>query len=187
MGLTGRSHTGSHLINFPLLDYLITSKTRVKLLIKFFSNPGNRGYLRGLAEEFKESTNSIRVELNRLSEAGLLVSEPDGKTKNYKANQQHPLYSEMQSIVAKYLGFDRLVEVVIQNLGNVQKAIVLGDYAKGKDTGTIELMLVGKEINQEYLHFLVEKAEAKIKRKVTVQIVIEAPQDVEGLVVFDVV
>ena len=169
-----------------MLDSLITSKTRVKLLIKFFSNPGNRGYLRGLAEEFKESTNSIRVELNRLSEAGLLVSEPNGKTKNYKANQQHPLYGEMQSIVAKYLGFDRLVEVVIKNLGNVQKAIVLGDYAKGKDTGTIELMLVGEEINLEYLDFLVEKAENKIKRKVKVQVVEHAPKNIEGLVVFDI-
>jgi hypothetical protein len=170
-----------------LLDSLITSKTRVKLLIKFFSNPGNRGYLRSLAEEFKESTNSVRIELNRLSEAGLLVSEPNGKTKSYKANQQHPLYGEMQSIVAKYLGFDRLVEVVIKNLGNVQKAIVLGDYARGKDTGTIELMLVGEEINLEYLDFLVEKAENKIKRKVRVQVVEHAPKNIEGLVVFDVV
>lgn len=170
-----------------MLDSLITSKTRVKLLIKFFSNPGNRGYLRGLAEEFNESTNSIRVELNRLSEAGLLVSEPGGKTKNYKANQQHPLYGEMQSIVAKYLGFDRLVEVVIKNLGNVQRAVVLGDYAKGIDSGTIELMLVGEEINGEYLDFLVEKAENKIKRKVKVQVVKEAPTNLDGLVVFDIV
>lgn len=168
-----------------MLDSLITSKTRVKLLIKFFSNSGNRGYLRGLAEEFQESTNSIRVELNRLSEAGLLVSEPKGKTKNYRANQLHPLYGEMQSIVAKYLGFDRLVEVVVKNLGNVQKAIVLGDYAKGKDSGTIELLLVGERINQEYLNFLVEKAESKIKRKVIVQVVKDAPNDIEGLVVFD--
>lgn len=170
-----------------MLDSLITSKTRVKLLIKFFSNPGNRGYLRGLAEEFNESTNSIRVELNRLSGAGLLVSEPGGKTKNYKANQQHPLYREMQSIVAKYLGFDRLVEVVIKNLGNVQRAVVLGDYAKGIDSGTIELMLVGEEINGEYLDFLVEKAENKIKRKVKVQVVKEAPTNLDGLVVFDIV
>ncbi|HLW33967.1 MAG TPA: hypothetical protein VKX40_17030 [Aequorivita sp.] len=180
-------------INFLLflhpsvLDSLITSKTRVKLLIKFFSNSGNRGYLRGLAEEFQESTNSIRVELNRLSDAGLLVSKPDGKTKSYQANQQHPLFSEMKSIVSKYLGFDRLVEVVIKNLGNVEKALVMGDYAKGVDSGTIELVLIGKEINLEYLKFLVEKAEEKIQRKVVVQVLKEEPQGIEGLIVFDVV
>lgn len=93
----------------------------------------------------------------------------------------------MQSIVAKYLGFDRLVEVVIKNLGNVQRAVVLGDYAKGIDSGTIELMLVGEEINGEYLDFLVEKAENKIKRKVKVQVVKEAPTNLDGLVVFDIV
>lgn len=169
-----------------MLDSLITSKTRVKLLIKFFSNPGNRGYLRGLAEEFNESTNSIRVELNRLSEAGLLLSVPHGKTKSYSANRQHPLFVEMQSIVAKYLGFDRLVEVVIKNLGNVQKAIVLGDYAKGRDSGTIELLLIGEEINQEYLAFLIQKAEDKINRKVKVQVLSHAPEQQEGLVVFDI-
>jgi len=53
------------------LDSLITSQTRVKLLLRFFLNPESRSYLRELAEEFGESTNSVRVELNRLTEAGL--------------------------------------------------------------------------------------------------------------------
>ena len=44
-----------------MLETLITSKTRVKLLMKFFLNPGTRAYLRGLATEFDESTNSVRV------------------------------------------------------------------------------------------------------------------------------
>lgn len=127
------------------------------------------------------------MELNRLSDAGLLVSKPDGKTKSYQANQEHPLFSEMKSIVAKYLGFDRLVEVVVKNLGNVQKAVVMGDYAKGVDSGTIELILIGKEINIEYLKFLVEKAEENIERKVNVRVFQEEPADIGGLVVFDVV
>ncbi|MDN3667900.1 ArsR family transcriptional regulator [Echinicola jeungdonensis] len=168
-----------------MLDILITSKTRVKLLIKFFTQDTNKGYLRGLAEEFKESTNSVRVELNRLSEAGILDSEQEGNTKSYFANQKHPLFREMKSLVAKYLGFDRLVEVVIKNLGNVQKAYVIGDYAKGIDSGTIELVLVGKEINKEYLDFLIEKAENKIQRKVKVEVLETEPAGLNGVVVFD--
>lgn len=168
-----------------MLDSLITSKTRIKLLIKFFSNAGNRGYLRGLAEEFHESTNSVGIELNRLSDAGLLISEADGKTKSYRANLEHPLFQEMQSIVTKYLGFDRLVEVVIENLGNVQKATILGDYARGIDSGTIEMILVGKEINREYLKFLIGKVEEKISRKLKIMVVETDPEDVQGIVVFD--
>ena len=74
-----------------MLDTLITSKTRVKLLMKFFLNPGTRAYLRELAAEFGESTNSIRVELNRLSDAKIISSENVGRTIEYHANAEHSL------------------------------------------------------------------------------------------------
>jgi len=82
-----------------LLDTLITSKTRVKLLIKFFMNPGTRAYLRELASEFSESTNSVRVELNRLSKAKIISAENVGRTIEYHANAEHSLYNELQSLV----------------------------------------------------------------------------------------
>jgi len=148
----------------PMLDSLITSKTRIKLLMKFFLNPGTRAYLRGLADEFGESTNSVRVELNRLSEAGLLESADEGRTKVYRANAAHPLYPEVQRIVAKTVGLDKVVEQVVSRLGNVELAFITGDYAKGKDSGLIDLVLVG-EIDKTYLQNLVEKLEALIGRK----------------------
>ena len=43
-----------------MLGELITSKTRLRLLIKFFISQANRGYLNGLATEMGESTNAIR-------------------------------------------------------------------------------------------------------------------------------
>ena len=55
-----------------MLGELITSKTRLRLLIKFFVSQANRGYLNGLANEMGESTNSIRKELNHLHGAGYL-------------------------------------------------------------------------------------------------------------------
>ncbi|GGZ14554.1 transcriptional regulator [Echinicola pacifica] len=169
-----------------MLDILITSKTRVKLLVKFFVQETNKGYLRGLAEEFKESTNSVRVELNRLSDAGILVSQQEGKMKSYSANRQHPLFDELKSLVAKYLGLDKLVEVVIKKLGTVKKAVVVGDYAKGIDSGVIELVLVGKDINEEYLSFLILKAEEKMDRQVKVTVVEEAPFDLEGVILLEI-
>ena len=56
-----------------MLSSLITSKTRLRMLIKFFVSDANKGYLNGLANEFNESTNSIRKELNNLSGAGYLL------------------------------------------------------------------------------------------------------------------
>ena len=148
-----------------MLDSLITSKTRLKLLLKFFSNANTQSYLRSLAEEFGESTNAVRVELNRLSEAGFLVSSSSGNTIVYKANKKHPLFPEITGIVSKYLGLDSLIEQVISHLGDLKQAWVVGDYAHGKDTGLIDLVLVG-DIDKAYLEKLIGKAEALIHRKI---------------------
>ena len=155
-----------------MLDSLITSKTRQKLLLKFFSNANTQSYLRSLAEEFGESTNAVRVELNRLSEAGFLESQPDGNTVVYQANKKHPLFPEISGIVAKYLGLDSLIEQVINKLGDLKQACVVGDYAMGKDTGLIDLVLVGN-IDQSYLQQLVEKAETLIQQKIRTLILTE--------------
>jgi len=148
-----------------MLESFITSKTRVRLLLKFFLNPGTSAYLRGLADEFGESTNGVRVELNRLSEAGILESADEGRTKVYRANENHPLFPEIRRIVAKTVGLDRLVEQVVSRLGNVELALITGDYAKGIDSGLIDLVLVG-DVDQSYLAELVKKAEAMIERKI---------------------
>lgn len=147
-----------------MLDTLITSKTRIKMLLKFFSNSQNTSYLRGLATEFNESTNSIRVELNNLSDAGYLLSKESGRTIEYTVNTKHPLYPELKSLVYKYLGLDKIVENIVKKLGKVYMALITGDYARGKDTGIIDLVLVG-EIDKAMLRELVNKAEKLIKRK----------------------
>lgn len=148
-----------------MLESLITSKTRIKLLLKFFLNPENQSYLRELAEEFDESTNGVRVELNRLTEAGLLESSPEGKIIKYRANRKHSLFQDLQNIVHKFVGIDQLVEHIIQKLGNVKIALITGDYAKGIDSGLIDLVIIG-EIDRNYLHQLVDKSEKLIQRKI---------------------
>ncbi|MBM3176558.1 MAG: ArsR family transcriptional regulator [Bacteroidetes bacterium] len=150
-----------------MLDTLITSRTRLNLLLKFFSNPQTISYLRSLAEEFGESTNSVRLELNRLSEAGYLNSKADGNTITYRANTSHPLFPEISRIVSKYLGLDSLMEQVIYNLGDLRNAWIIGDYAKGKDTGLIDLVIVGAP-DQQYLDTLLARAEQMISRKIRV-------------------
>lgn len=150
-----------------MLDALITSKTRVKMLLKFFTNGTSSAYLRGLAEEFGESTNAIRHELNNLSKAGYLVSSEEGRTIRYRANNQHPLYQELRTVVHKYLGLDTIVEKIVAKVGDVQSAYIVGDYAEGKDTGTIDVVVVG-QVDQTYLRGLVTKARALIHRHIRV-------------------
>jgi len=96
--------------------------------------------------------------------AKLLTNEKDGRKVLYRANDSHPLFPELQSMVRKVLGIDRL-ENVIASLGNVELAMLVDDYACGKDTGIIDLILVG-DINPKRLGELVCHSEGYIKRKI---------------------
>ncbi len=147
-----------------MIETLISSKTRIKLLLKFFLNSNASAYLRGLESEFGESTNSIRIELNRFEKAGMLKTHFVGNKKFFKANTAHPLYAEVNSIVLKYLGFDQIIENVIKRLGSVKKVYITGDFALGKDSPIIDLIFVG-DIDKNYLIELVAKVEKLIKRK----------------------
>lgn len=149
-----------------MLNQLITSKTRLRLLIKFFISQANRGYLNGLATEFNESTNAIRKELNHLSEAGYLEKFKDNNKVSYKANTQHPLFDVLQKVVFKHLGLEEIVERVLERMGSVQKILLVGDYAQGLDSGTIDVVLIGNQLNTEYIEALEEKVEGLIDRKV---------------------
>ena len=149
-----------------MLNKLITSKTRLRLLIKFFINQANSGYLNGLATEFNESTNSIRKELNHLSEAGYLEKFKDQNKVAYKANTNHPLFEILQKVVYKHLGLEEIIERVLERMGPVQKILLVGDYAEGRDSGTIDVVLIGNKLNTEYIEALEKKVEDLIDRKV---------------------
>lgn len=162
-----------------MLETLITSKTRIRILVKFFINAANNGHLRGLAEEMNESTNAIRKELNNLSEAGYLQKQADQNRVSYKANSKHPFFATLQKIVFQYIGLDAIIEMILERMGIVNQIIVLGDYAKGIDSGTIDVLIVGLELNEDYIDQLAIKIEQEIKRKVnfTVKKIEFIPQD----------
>ncbi len=167
-----------------MLPELITSKTRLRLLVKFFINAANHGYLRGLATEMQENTNAIRKELNHLSEAGYLEKEEIGNKVSYKANTQHPLFGLLQQIIHKYIGLDVLVETILSRMGVVEQIWLVGDYAEGRDTGTIEVVIVGADLNQAYIEQLAPKIASEIGKQV-VLIPVEAFQE-RGLLLFGV-
>jgi len=149
-----------------MLDTLVTSKTRVKLILKFFLNPRSSAYLRGLSEEFGESSNAVRLELNRFEQAGLLESEAIGNKKLYRANVKHPLFKDINNIIRKTIGIDQIVDEVVAKLGDVEEAYVTGDFAIGKNGKTIDILLTGTNINKDFLVKLIDKAESLIKRKI---------------------
>ena len=149
-----------------VLQSLITSKTRLKLLMKLFLNSENSNHLRGLEREFGDSTNAIRLELNRFMEAGLLTDTQVGRKRVYQANKRHPLFKDIQSILRKTVGIDRIIEEVIHKIGDLEYAYITGSFAAGLDSDTIELILVGTNLDKAFIESLVNKASPLIDRKI---------------------
>jgi hypothetical protein len=149
-----------------MIDTLISSKTRIKLLLKFFLNSQNTGYLRSLEEEFGESSNAIRLELNRFEKAGFLESAAEGNKKIFSVNTKHPLFLDIKSILMKMTGLEYVVDYVLQRIGDLDKVYLVGNLSQGKDTQIIDLVLVGDNLNKMFLLEQIEKAEKKIGKKI---------------------
>lgn len=149
-----------------MFDILISSKTRIKILLKFFLNGNSVSYLRGLEEEFGDSTNGIRIELNKFEKAGFLKSYTEGNKKFFKANQDHLLFKDLQRMLMKITGIDHLVDYVLKHIGNLEKVYLVGQLARGIESDKIELVFIG-DINIPYLEELIGKAEKKLNKTIT--------------------
>jgi len=148
-----------------MIETLISSKTRVKLLLKFFLNSKTKSYLRSLESEFDESTNAIRLELNKFEKAEMLESAIEGNKKYFRANTQHPLFQEIHNIVLKHVGLDKVVDRIVHKLGNLESVYLTGDFARGIDKGIIDLVFIG-DIDKSFLIKKIEEVEMLIFRKI---------------------
>ena len=154
-----------------LLGPLITSKTRLKLLLRFFLNQNLSGYLQGLSKELDENTNSVRIELNRLEEAGLLSAEEQGRRKVYSVNTAHPLTTDLSNMLRKVTGIDQLVDRVVARIGDALNQVwITGALAMGINSEEMEVTLVGEALDTDYLDELMSKLETLIEKTITWQV-----------------
>ena len=149
---------------------LITSKMRVRILMRMFLNPDQPTYLRALATEFGASPSQVREELQNLAGAGLISGTRAGRQTLYRANEKHALFPELHSMVRKALGMDQILDSIIARLGDLEKAVLIDDYAAGRDSGLVDLVLVGR-IDENNLKDLVQKTEKYIGRRIRTLVV----------------
>ena len=151
-----------------MLDTLISSKTRLNLLVRFFLNLAKKSHLRGLANDFSDSTNSIRLELNNLTKAGYLIKKKEKNKVNYLANKNHPLFNILIDLVRKHTGIESIINNIVSEIKELNKIYLVGEYAKGIDSGIIKIYIDGKIIDQDYINEVIKKTEFKIKRKIKI-------------------
>lgn len=155
-----------HPASRTLLDSLIQSRTRIRLLTRFFLNPEQGGYLRGLEKELGENSNALRVELNRFEESGLVTAEWKGHRKWFFVNRDFPLFAELHSIAMKHFGIDQVIDRVLRKIGPVDAVYLVGGLASGLDSPTVEVLIFGRDIHTAELDRLIAKAEPLIGRTI---------------------
>ena len=165
-----------HLLEFSctpmILDKIFTGKIRVQLLTKLLLNPDSTVYLRGLERDLEVSSNTVRLELNKLSEMQLIQEHTETtntKTKHYTVNTKHPMFKSLRGVIMQYVGLDQIIENVLHKLGNLDEVYLTGDLALGKNNTFVDLVIVG-DIDKSYLYQLIEKAETLIDKKIRVAI-----------------
>jgi hypothetical protein len=100
-----------------------------------------------------------------MTQTRLLKSSKSGRQVYYTANTEHSLFPELRSMVRKVMGIDQVIDGIVNRLGKVDRAYLIDDYAAGKDTGIIDVLLVG-DIDHYHLTDLTRKTERYIKRKI---------------------
>lgn len=152
-----------------MLETLITSQTRIKLLVRFFINQNNQGYLRGLADEFGESSNAIRIELNRFEKAGLLVSCLERNKKIYKANKNYPLFLDLRNLVLKFIGIDNIHNEVKAQTDDVKEIWVTDVFNFLSGNQNPLLLFVGNNLDAGKLQDVINQSNRNNKRNINIK------------------
>ena len=94
------------------------------------------------------------------------------------------MFEILQKVVFKHLGLEEIVEHVLAQMGEVMEIHLIGDYAKGLDTGSIEVLLIGDQLNAKYISQLEQKIEKLIERKVQFIISNRKASDQKSILIF---
>jgi predicted nucleotidyltransferase len=150
-----------------MLEAIISSKTRVKLLTLFLLGPEREYYVREIARMTGENTNAVRRELANLQSFGLISGERKGNQQYYTVNQDFFLYEDLQKLVLKTEGVARVIKQHLAGKADIRCMFIYGSFAKGSAGGKsdIDLFIVG-DIDENELIPLVHESERGLDREI---------------------
>ena len=150
-----------------MLEAIISSGTRVKLLSLFLLNPEKEYYVREIVRITQENYNSVRRELANLEQFGLITGQKKGNQQYYSVNRSFFLYDELQKIVLKTEGIAGILRNRLGELGGIDCMFIYGSFAKGTAgaQSDLDLFIVG-DISEDDLIPLVHAGEQAIKREI---------------------
>lgn len=151
---------------------ILFGKTRQAVLARLFDLPESSFYLRELSRQSGISPGALQHELKQLLEADLILRVPDGNRIAYRANTEHPIYSELHKLVRKTCGLTHQIQRSLESLaGQISFAALYGSTAKRTDHAhsDIDLLIVGDVTLSQVLES-VRPLETLFDREISVRI-----------------
>jgi predicted nucleotidyltransferase len=152
------------------LSNALFSKVQQRVLGLIFGHPERSFYTLEIVRNVHSGTGAVERELSRLRRSGLVRVERIGNQKHYRANQQSPIFEELQSLVLKTVALTEPLKKALQPYSDkIRAAFVYGSVAKGTDTAQsdIDLMVIGDELDYSELYSAAQNAETILSRKVS--------------------
>ena len=161
-----------------MVEQLFGSKTRVKLLQLFYSNPNRSFYVREITRKIDEQINSVRRELSNLLSIGIITSDNTNNKLYYEVNQKFEFFDPLQQIfgggvkptkskkAAASDGETKLEAPTsttddhgLKAVGHIDLAVFTGQFTRDETSG-VDILIVG-EVNPNALKKFVDELEAK--------------------------
>ncbi len=150
-----------------MIEQLFGSKTRVKLLQLFYSNPNRSFYVREITRKIDEQINSVRRELSNLLNIGIITSDNTNNKVYYEVNQKFEYFKPLQQIfggekvrAANKAGSesDEIDRGDLKSVGHIDLAIYTGQFTRDESAG-VDILIVG-DVNLNALQKYVDELEA---------------------------
>ncbi len=150
-----------------MLEKLLTSKTRVKILELLILNADSEFYLRETAKRVGISPAYVKKELKNLQELNLILQRKRGNMILFKINKNSPIFEELKSIFLKTESLGDFIRKNLRELGEIKYALIYGSFAKGVESkeSDIDLLIIGT-VREEELIKVIRKIEGKMGREI---------------------
>jgi predicted nucleotidyltransferase len=151
-----------------MLEALLGSRLRSKVLGWLFTHPDERYFVRQLTTLVGEDSTNVSRELARLEKAGILIYTTEGKQKYYQANKQSPLFDELHGLMLKTVGVADIIKKALEpRIADIKLAFIFGSLAKRAENrfSDVDLLVVGN-ITFGKVADLISTAEETLKREI---------------------
>lgn len=157
---------------------LITSKSRVKLLNVFLSNPEEMLHVRELVRRTRDEINAVRRELSFLEKKGILTREPRANRVYYFLSKNYPFYFDLLRLGSKNIGLGAEVLKNKVKLGKIKYAMFSGRFLRKikNHPDEVDFLIVGNIVLPE-LSLLVREEEKRLSTEINYTVMTEEEFD----------